>query len=393
MHQALQRIFNEIGTCLLVIDARRRVRFTNRTANELFGLASGDSLPPLLDRLLVDATEGLVQLPFRSPLPKDVLAPQSVQGETGDAQLVVLASPSPGEFVLLIEDIRAERFYLSALDNVRTLIDGEQTIALETFAAQLDRLLAALELQRVEPRHPGITKLADEALHTGRSLLATARRLLLLLDACDGERIAEVQPLNPASFLEKAIWQLTPKAESRGIRIIFSHPQPLVGRVWANPAWLLQAFAECLDNAVSFGRVNHEVVVEIRQQGNFVFITISNESITTSPMLKRFGALPLYTTGSLPPRAPKRLGIGLPLVKRLVEGFGGKLAFNQQNDGFFRCRLELPTGGTPDKQSGISADQAAFFARDIARLLSGSTETATNEAQPLPDNHNRKVTP
>lgn len=63
------------------------------------------------------------------------------------------------------------------------------------------------------------------------------------------------------------------------------------------------------------------------------------------------------------------LGLGLPLARRIVEMHQGRLALDQELDGFITASIELPTSTSPFASPETDIAQAQRYASDLARLM------------------------
>jgi PAS domain S-box-containing protein len=139
-----------------------------------------------------------------------------------------------------------------------------------------------------------------------------------------GKLVVNVQPTNLATVVEQAIAAVTPAAAAKGIAIE-SHLSPLGSGVAGDPDRLQQVFWNLLTNAVKFTPAGGTVRVRLESTSTHVSAIVEDtgQGITADFLpfvFERFRQADGSTT-----RRHGGLGIGLSLVRQLVELHGGSV--------------------------------------------------------------------
>jgi signal transduction histidine kinase len=153
----------------------------------------------------------------------------------------------------------------------------------------------------------------------------------LVEDLLDVSRITlggvqlEWQSVDLAALVEAAALGVRPAAEAKGIALSFGVSPP-VARVMGDPSRLQQVVLNLLTNAVKFTPRGGQIRAEVRDDGSAVNITVSDTGQGIEPAF-----LPhvwdMFRQGeATASRAYGGLGIGLSIVKRLVELHGGRVS-------------------------------------------------------------------
>jgi signal transduction histidine kinase/PAS domain-containing protein/ActR/RegA family two-component response regulator len=188
----------------------------------------------------------------------------------------------------------------------------------------------------------------------------------LIEDLLDMSRITsgkmrlDVQPLDPAGFIEAAIQTVTPAADAKGIRLR-KLLEPTAGPITGDPNRLQQVVWNLLSNAIKFTGRNGRVEVVLRRAGSQIEILVADTGVGIKPE-----TLPLiferFQQGdSSRTRAVGGLGLGLSIVKHLVEQHGGTVSVASPGEGqgaSFTVRLPLTVsheGGGPSRHVGQTA--------------------------------------
>ncbi|MGH7321164.1 MAG: hybrid sensor histidine kinase/response regulator, partial [Candidatus Rokuibacteriota bacterium] len=192
----------------------------------------------------------------------------------------------------------------------------------------------------------------DEAdLHKGLETIERNARVQaqLIDDLLDMSRITsgkvrlDIQPVEAASFIEAAVDTLRPAADAKGIRIekLFD---PAVGPISGDPNRLQQVIWNLLSNAIKFTPRNGKVQVLLERVNSHIEINVADTGVGISAeflphVFERFRQADAATT-----RRYGGLGLGLSIVKRLVELHGGTVRAASPGEGrgsTFTVRLPL----------------------------------------------------
>ena len=182
-------------------------------------------------------------------------------------------------------------------------------------------------------------RLADnpELRHGLDAIERNARvRTQLIEDLLDMSRITsgkvrlELQAVEPATVIEAAVETVRPAAETKGIRLA-TVLAPLAGQISGDPARLQQILWNLLTNAVKFTPKGGKIQVLLERGDAHIEISVADtgigiESEFLPHLFERFRQADASTT-----RKHGGLGLGLSIVKHLVELHGGTV--RAQSDG------------------------------------------------------------
>jgi PAS domain S-box-containing protein len=160
----------------------------------------------------------------------------------------------------------------------------------------------------------------------------------LIEDLLDMSRIAsgkvrlDMTTVDPLTFVESAIDTVRPTADAAGIAIEGAFADD-VGNVHGDPARLSQVVWNLLSNAIKFSARGGRVVVGARNEGRYVAISVADSGAGIRPeflahLFERFSQGDASTT-----RRHGGLGLGLSIVKNLVELHGGSVHAESEGEG------------------------------------------------------------
>jgi len=243
-----------------------------------------------------------------------------------------------------------------------------------------DEFLAMLGHELRNPLAPVTTALQIMRIHESEpSRVARSREIVerqiehmtrLIDDLLDVSRITRgkielrEQSLLLTSVIERAIESARPLIDERGHRISLDLPtEPVM--FLADPARLAQVFANLLNNAAKYTDVGGRIWVRARVEGNELVVGVKDDGPGLTKDLRNH-AFDLFMQGpQARARARGGLGIGLTLVRRLVELHGGTVEALSEGPGRgteFVVRLPLRLAPAAD-----GAPPTAVVAADSPR--------------------------
>jgi diguanylate cyclase len=181
--------------------------------------------------------------------------------------------------------------------------------------AQMLRMVAN-EPDKVEQSAATITR-------NGEALRRLVEDLLDVSRVTVGGVQLEWQPVDLPALLDAALAGIQPGAEAKGVRITSSTP-PHVPRVMGDPTRLQQVIWNLVTNAVKFTPPPGQVRADIRYDDPNVILTVSDTGQGIDPAFLPH-VFDMFRQGEKVRHAHAYggLGIGLSIVKRLVELHGG----------------------------------------------------------------------
>lgn len=159
--------------------------------------------------------------------------------------------------------------------------------------------------------------------------------------------------------VQDALMPFAAMAAQRGISIHFTPPVVSV-RVMAEEAGVHSIISNLVSNGIKYNRQGGRLMVALTLHGGMAVLAIHDEGegipAADQPMI----FLPLYRAGTVKYQT-EGTGLGLALVKRLVERYKGRIWFKSDagNGTTFYCELPLAPGDVPapEELSDGIADQ------------------------------------
>ena len=255
----------------------------------------------------------------------------------------------PMQLVSIIEDITERQRAQEAMSSARAAerASKAKTEFLSRMSHELrtplNAMLGFAQLLRVDPRHPLHEDQRTKVAHIER---AGAHLLAMLTDVLDLSRIEagslpmSIEPLSLAEVMDAAVAMTSNQAVDAGVRLI--HP-PCEGglHVRGDQLRLRQVLVNLLSNAIKYNQRGGQVMLEALGLEHEVVITVSDSGrgMTADQLTHLFE--PFNRLGA-ERTAVEGTGIGLVIVKRLVELMHGRIDVSSRPADGSRFRVWLP---------------------------------------------------
>lgn len=136
----------------------------------------------------------------------------------------------------------------------------------------------------------------------------------------------------PASIVEMTkglVEEFKSYTEASNIRVTLAIPGE-VGQVWADPLWLRQVAENLLDNAIKYTKGGGEIKITITQKSDIVSFRIEDQGVGIPKEDQKFVFEKFFRSGSVLKGDTHGSGLGLHIVKRVIELSGGKVGFESK---------------------------------------------------------------
>jgi PAS domain S-box-containing protein len=240
-----------------------------------------------------------------------------------------------------------------ALENARLYADAQQANRMK------DEFLAVLSHELRTPLNAivGYVRLLRGGILSGEKAergLETLERNALWLsqiveDVLDVSRIVagkirlDVQPVELPLIIDNAVATVQPAADAKGVRLQ-TLVDPRVGPVSGDPGRLQQVVWNLVSNAVKFTGKNGRVQVRLERVNSHIEIVVSDTGIGIPADFLPYAFERFRQAEAGPTRKTGGLGLGLAIVRHIVEMHGGTVEAASPGEGkgaTFRVRLPV----------------------------------------------------
>ncbi len=229
---------------------------------------------------------------------------------------------------------------LAQLEELRRNMVTDVAHELRTPLSNIRGYLEALQDGVVEPDRGVIDSLYEEAILL--NCLVDDLQELSLAEA--GQLRLERRPVALADVVDRAVEAARPRAAAKEITLQVDLPEdlPLVD---VDPQRTGQVLRNLLNNGLTHTGPGGEIAVTGQVEGQWVEVSIRDTGVGIAPqdlphVFERF-----YRGDKLRSRAPGGAGLGLAIVRQLVEAHGGRIAVESEVGRGTEFTFTLPVNG------------------------------------------------
>jgi signal transduction histidine kinase len=262
-----------------------------------------------------------------------------------NARLYAAAQNAAEERKALLESERAARSAAERMSNVKDEFLATLSHELRT---PLNAILGWAQVLRTGSKSQSdLIKGLETIDRNARAQAQLVDDLLDMSRITSGKLRLEVQSIQPLSFVEAAIETVKPAADAKGITLE-TRLDPLAGPMLGDSGRLQQVVWNLLSNAIKFTPKNGKVQVLLERVGSQIELGVADTGVGIHPdllphLFERFRQGDGSTT-----RKYGGLGLGLSIVKSLVELHGGTVSVRSPGEGFgATVTVHLPVSGEP----------------------------------------------
>ncbi|HEX6901597.1 MAG TPA: ATP-binding protein [Thermoanaerobaculia bacterium] len=358
---------------VVALDGEGRVTFMNRAAEDMAGVDEDNALGrPLASflRPLDEDSHRLVELAPDKPLRRPLL----LEDRQVEATLEPLEDNSGA--VLVMRDVSARRHLEEELRRRAEELSGEDRRKdqfLAMLAHELRNPLApirnAVELMRqVENIDPAFQRSREMVERQVKHLARLVDDLLDISRITRGSIRLRKEVVTLADAVERVVEVNRPLLENRSHKLYVQlPPEPI--RLEADPARLEQILSNLLDNAARYTMPGGRIWVSASQEEDEAVIRVRDTGIGVPPDVLERVFEPFMQSDDSLARTEGGLGVGLTLVRSLVEMHGGRVEAHSPGLGQgSEFVIRLPAR-VPADQAAPEAEPAVSAARPLKVLV------------------------
>ena len=223
------------------------------------------------------------------------------------------------------------RLYRSAQE-INRLKDEFVAIVSHELRTPLTPILGAVYMLRMEPNNPNILTRAMDLIE--RNAKAQSKIVEDLLDVSriiSGKLRLNMETVDLTAVIHAAVETVRPASEAKTIGIQITL-QPLEGSVYGDADRLQQVVWNLLANSVKFTPTGGRVTIELRESTTHAEVRVSDTGIGIGPEFLPHVFDRFRQADSSRTRAHGGLGLGLAIVRHLVESHGGTVHASSSGD-------------------------------------------------------------
>ena len=277
----------------------------------------------MTNALVTVATTSIISLPISYLICSIILFLQKSEGELAKAQSTL--AEQVGKLAAARHDAvaanRAKSAFLAQMSHeLRTPLNA--VIGFSDILAKQKEIGATVS-------QGDVIEYAQMISHGGNTLLSLVNDLLDLSKIEAGEMKLSAERVNVSDAVGSAVSFVRVLAKNRAIALQFTAP-PAGLEFMADKRALGQILINLLSNAIKFSPAFGKVTISVRQSTRFLAFNISDQGPGMSGAEQAKAVQPFAQLGNAMVATEKGTGLGLPIVKSLIELEGGTLLIDSK---------------------------------------------------------------
>jgi two-component system phosphate regulon sensor histidine kinase PhoR len=314
-----------ISDGLLVINLEKLIVLRNNAAAQILPKASRQSVPFSLSELESAKMEELINEVLEGdPGPRIVSEELTIGENTYMVNVSPVIDPGGGTSgaVAVFRDITELKKLETAKSMFVSMVAHELKNPLAATEGWLSLLLSkTVEINPEEERH-----MIERSYIRVKTLRTLVSELLSLTAIETGRFQLRRTNVKVAEIVRSAVEAARERAAAKGIELTMNEPAPEIeNTALADKDALLLIFSNLIDNAIKYTPEHGKVSVLVKQNGMYVSTTVEDSGVGMSPeelskIFDEFYRVKNEYTADIP-----GTGLGLSLVKRLIELHQGRI--------------------------------------------------------------------
>jgi PAS domain S-box-containing protein len=330
---------------VIILNESGRVESLNPVAARMCDVKPGEARRRSVERLIDLGASTEIGLParLRQLITRDDES-RELTGRCSDGSTFpidfALAEMPLGErllFVMFVRDISKRKRNERIKDEFVATVSHELRTPLTSIAGSLGLLVGGAAGNLSAPA----ARLLQIAYSNSQRLVRLINDILDIEKIESGKATFDVRPVELLSLVEQAIDANRGFADGFGVALRLD-PQSVPATSRADADRITQVITNLLSNAIKFSPENGEVVVAIEKRDGMVRVAVRDhgpgipEAFKPRIFEKFAQAAPSHAPGK------QGSGLGLNIVKQIVEAHGGAVAFDMPADGGTVFYVDLP---------------------------------------------------
>ena len=245
-------------------------------------------------------------------------------------------SRAPGELMDLVQSFNQ---MLARIEHLVESIRGSLDNVAHELRTPMTRLRTAAEMALRKPNDLELARCAlADCVEESERLMSLLNSLTDLSEAEAGAMKLYREPLDVVRLAARVTDLYADVAEDKGISLRVSAPETLI--LDADPNRMPQAIANLIDNAIKYTPCGGRVVVKAQRHNGGITISVEDTGIGIASADCEKVWQRLYRANKS--RSERGLGLGLAVVKAIVEAHGGRIGVKSEPDRGSTFTMHLP---------------------------------------------------
>ena len=241
-----------------------------------------------------------------------------------------------------IKDLDKANQDLKKIDQIKSDFITVVAHQLRTPLTGIKWSLTALLNGNVEPVHGEQVEYLKGAIDSNQRMIDTVNQILKMKEIQAGSAEEFRTPVNPANLLHSVLFDIYPQATEKGIKINIKMDRDSLPTLSIDEGEMRIVMQNLLDNAIIYSKEKSRVDVSIKKDGDGIIFSVQDYGIGIPEGEKKNIFTKFFRTTNAIKHFANGSGLGLTIVKKTVDKYGGKIWFESEEDKGTTFYVSLP---------------------------------------------------
>lgn len=242
-----------------------------------------------------------------------------------------------------LENLKQENIRLKQMNGAKTDIISIGAHQIRTSLSGLKWIIKMFidgDLGNLSPEQENLMKKAYESNEKAINLVTE----LLLANKTEDivEKDYTFTEISLADLIDSSLFDFSGETHAKGIEIIFLKPLTKIPKIQADKEKIHIVIQNLLDNAIKYSDTHGKVFITIKNVDNQVQLSVKNNGVIIPDASKGEIFKKFYRAPEAQEKSRTGSGIGLFIIKNIIEKHGGKIWFESSKEEGTTFFINLP---------------------------------------------------
>lgn len=349
----LDKIAQNMNTGAILLDEDAKVTFANHRAKEIIGLSDNDN-SKVLEKFFNKFKKYSPKKSLKKCMHGNAVKISEAEADYSIYEILfqslksdLKGSLSSFGYLIWIRDITEEKLLERSKSELVAVVSHQLRTPLSVTKGNTEMLLdEGLGKLNNEQR-----RVISQTAESNERLIALVNQMLDITKIEKKRHPRDLKKLSIDKILEKTIKNISPYAKEKNVSIRYSGPKEKIPEILAYEDDLYKVFQNLIENAVDYCQNNKDkicpVYISIKSSSEKISVEISDSGVgipkqEQNKIFERF-----YRASNAPRFKSGGTGLGLFIVKSVVENLGGIVKFESEEGKGTTFFITLPLANTP----------------------------------------------
>lgn len=356
-----EAILKSIGDGIVVTDKRGKILFLNETAEKLLDMHAEKAVGKDISSVLRKEMEDGTKIPYKDDVLARVLAGDRFEADRDKRYYVVRLDGSRFPATMIVTPVILDGQVIGAVEMFRDIteeieVDKAKTEFVSLASHQLRTPLSTVSWYAEMMMAGDAGKLTREQKGFLKEIYEGNQRMIHLVDALlnvsrieAGTLSVKNEPVNIAAIIDDVLAEILPLMKDKRLQIHTSAPPDAAILLQADPDVIRVIVHNLITNAVKYTPDQGKISIGLERDLENVVLSVQDTGYGIPESQKPLIFSKLFRGDNVLDKVTDGTGLGLYMVKKLIDKLGGKIWFDSSEGKGSTFYVAWPKTGTREQ--------------------------------------------